>query len=163
RCIPADWSRAFGFYNKAAGHGHAYSAFEVGQCWEAGIGTPEDVSKALDWYKKAAELREVHAIVRLGWCYEQGLGVAKNLKEAEAGYRKADERRRNGEDFSFYVWWLRFRNAMPPGERPPADAATKDLAAADVEVTLTTARKEYEAHEPILVTVTYRNVGKETY
>ncbi len=161
--VAADWPRAFGFYNKAAERGHAYSAVEVGRCWEAGVGTPEDMSKALKWFKKAAELGEVYAIAHLGWCYEQGLGVAKDLKEAEAWYRKADERSANKEGSAHYSWGFRVRNDLQTGPELPADEATKDRPAADVEVSLATARKEYEAHEPILVTVTYRNVGKETY
>jgi len=48
-------AEAFRIYETLAQQGHAGSQYNLGDCYERGIGTEKDFAKAVEWYRKAAE------------------------------------------------------------------------------------------------------------
>ncbi|WP_042147052.1 tetratricopeptide repeat protein [Paucisalibacillus sp. EB02] len=56
---------AISWYKMAADHGDSYGEFNLGHCYENGIGTPINLKKAKTWYQKAALKGDKQAKERL--------------------------------------------------------------------------------------------------
>ena len=67
-----------------ANHGDAEAQYNLGYCYECGLGVEIDYEKAVFWYKKAAELGNPIAQTNLGGCYEHGRGVPQDFEKAFA-------------------------------------------------------------------------------
>jgi TPR repeat protein len=63
--------------------------YNIGYCYEEGIGVPKDISEAIYWYTLAAEQGNAFAQNALGYCYEDGLGVPKDLERAVTWYQRS--------------------------------------------------------------------------
>ena len=62
-------------------------AFQVGYCYQKGIGTKKDLKKAFELYLKSAKLNHIDGIKNVGYCYRNGIGTKKDLKEADYWFR----------------------------------------------------------------------------
>jgi TPR repeat protein len=73
---------------KAAGQGHAYAMFQLGNIHR----TRKEHERAVEWYTKGAEAGLPNAMVNLGNCLDTGSGVAEPDYPAAAGWfrRAAD-------------------------------------------------------------------------
>ncbi|PKC00108.1 kinase-like protein [Rhizophagus irregularis] len=73
--------------------------YELGNCYNEGVGTEINKTKAFESYKIAAEEGNCFAQNSLGFLYECGEGVEKNLEKAISWYNKAAE---NGNEIAQY-------------------------------------------------------------
>ena len=88
--MAVDSVRAFEFYHKAADQGLSEAEFNLGCCYEYGLGTNVDEVKALEYYLLAADHGNARAEYNLGLCYEDGhVGLPKNLPKAFKYFVKA--------------------------------------------------------------------------
>jgi len=67
-------SEAVGYFKKASGRGHPPAAYNLGQCYEMGIGTKQDFKEAASWYKVAADRGHPTAMYNLGVFHAHGWG-----------------------------------------------------------------------------------------
>ncbi|MDR3108790.1 MAG: protein kinase [Planctomycetaceae bacterium] len=87
--VERDLSRAVKYYTESAEHGNAQAAYQVGRCYEEGIGVAKNEKEAVKWYQIAAKYNEPNAIFRIGLCYAKGKGIEKNEVEARRNISKA--------------------------------------------------------------------------
>lgn len=66
--------------------------FNLGWCYDYGIGGEQDMTKAISFYHRAIELGSLKALNQLGWCYHYGRGVEKDEKKAYEIYRAAADK-----------------------------------------------------------------------
>ena len=76
-------------FRAAAEKGDAAAQFQLGQCYEKGLGVETDSVQAVKWYTKAADQGNADALYSLGLCYYYAIGVPENLEKAKAYLRKA--------------------------------------------------------------------------
>lgn len=76
-------------YRTAAEQGDAQAQFQLGQCYEKGLGIDIDSAEAVKWYTKAADQGNADAMYSLGLCYYYAIGVPEDLNKAKAYLRKA--------------------------------------------------------------------------
>ena len=76
---------------KAASHGNAKAAFDLGAMHQLGRGVPVDRAAGFKWFEKAAKSGDVAAQACLGECYEKGFGIAVDSSQAVHWYAKAAE------------------------------------------------------------------------
>lgn len=72
-----------------AEQGDPAAQFEVGRCFDRGLGVAQDPKKAAEWYGRAAIQGETRAQNNLGNCYLNGTGVEEDQEMAVMWYRKA--------------------------------------------------------------------------
>ncbi len=124
-----NYAEAVSWYCKAVEQGNADAQFELGYCYENGLGVVENEIEAVKWYRKAAEQGNADAQNSLGNCYYYGKGVFEDETEAVSWYRKAakqghaDAQCNIGmcyniglgvfEDKTEAVWW--YRKAVEQG------------------------------------------------
>jgi TPR repeat protein len=86
----ADPARAFELFGFAAAScKHRNACFEIGRCYEMGVGTTEDVTLARWWFKVAADANHKGAQLKVGLMYRTGTGCAVSQKEAVEWLRLA--------------------------------------------------------------------------
>lgn len=76
-------------FRKAAEQGSKVAQFNLGLCFEQGLGVSEDAKQAAEWHLKSAEQGYAAAQERLGAFYTEGKGVLKDLQKAAEWNRKA--------------------------------------------------------------------------
>lgn len=76
-------------FRAAAEQGDARAQFQLGQCYEKGLGVDIDSVQAVQWYTRAADQNDPDALYSLGLCYYYAIGVPEDLKKAKACLRKA--------------------------------------------------------------------------
>lgn len=76
-------------FRAAAEQGDAQAQYQLGQCYEKGLGTAVDSVQAVQWYTRAAEQGDADAMYSLGLCYYYAIGVSEDLAKARAYLRKA--------------------------------------------------------------------------
>jgi TPR repeat protein len=81
----------FSDYEALALQGNVDAMFQLGRCYDKGLGAPQDYTKAVEWYQKAAEQGHANAQNNLGNCYYYGNGVPQNYAKAVEWYQKAAE------------------------------------------------------------------------
>ena len=84
-----NYAEAFKLWKKAAEQGNARAQFNLGYCYENGMGVEQNYAEAVKWYRKATEQGQANAQLNLGYCYRNGMGVEQNYEEAVSWYRKA--------------------------------------------------------------------------
>lgn len=86
-----DHKKAVEWYRLAAEQGHVLAQYQLGECYERGLGAEIDYIESAKWYRKAAEQGYALAQYNLGVCYESGYGVDVDIQEAVKWYRLAAE------------------------------------------------------------------------
>src|SRR6266511_6460200 len=76
---------------KAAENGDKFAQYNLGRCYELGIGVEKDEFKAFEHYRKSVENGYDKAQNILTFLYENGSGTEKNLEKAIYWYNKAAE------------------------------------------------------------------------
>ena len=90
--VKEDDTKAFEWWERASGCGHAEATYYLAVCYEDGLGVEKNKKKALELHVKAVELGEKGAAYELGIIYHCGrCGVAVNKTEALKWYRVAVE------------------------------------------------------------------------
>ncbi|RIA88464.1 hypothetical protein C1645_826327 [Glomus cerebriforme] len=79
-------------YKKASEKGHIDSIYDLGYCYQYGIGVEKDEIKAFEKYKEAAEKGHIRSINKLGYCYNYGIGTEKNEIKAFELFKEATEK-----------------------------------------------------------------------
>ena len=80
--VPKDQQAGAGWLLRAAQHGSAQSAFNVGVMYERGFVVERDSTRAVEWYRKAADANLPMAKHQLALMLREGKGVARNGPEA---------------------------------------------------------------------------------
>jgi peptidoglycan hydrolase-like protein with peptidoglycan-binding domain len=80
--VPKDQQAGAGWLLRAAQHGSAQSAFNVGVMYERGFVVERDSTRAVEWYRKAADANLPIAKLHLALMLREGKGVARNGQEA---------------------------------------------------------------------------------
>lgn len=86
-----DYEMAVKWLRKAAEQEHADAQFNLGRCYQNGLGVPQDYNEAVKWYQKAAEQGDASAQTNLGLCYLGGDGVPQDINKAIEWFQKAAE------------------------------------------------------------------------
>jgi TPR repeat protein/serine/threonine protein kinase len=86
-------AEAVNWFRKAADKGSAPAKFELGYCYEKGLGVTPDPGEAFAWYRRSAEGGMADGMNQVGFCFQYGLlGVKVDAVEAVRYYRLgADE------------------------------------------------------------------------
>lgn len=83
-----NYKKAVGYLRKSADKGYVLAMFNLGMCYEQGVGLNPSILEAWSWYKKAADKGYAPAMNSLGAICEKKHAVA----EAMTWYRKAADR-----------------------------------------------------------------------
>lgn len=84
-------NKSFNELKKEASLGIIDSQFELGYCYEYGIGVEQNYVEAIKWYMEAAEKGHASAQNNLGNIYLEGHSVGQDFTEAVKWFRKAAE------------------------------------------------------------------------
>lgn len=106
--------RAVAYFIEAAKQEDDEAEYELGNCYEHGLGTPIDQKKAFACYHKAAELGHAKAQLQLGLFLQNGIGCEANLTEAARWYEKASLQEETEAQ-------LKFAECYEKGEGVPKD------------------------------------------
>lgn len=90
--LPKDPVKAVEWYRRAADQGHADAQFNLGRCYETGIGAKKSLTDAVMWYRMAAGKGNAASQNNLGLCYRYGNGVVKSAAEALYWFRKSADK-----------------------------------------------------------------------
>ena len=74
---------------QAAKAGNTNALYNVGRCYEEGIGVKQDLSKAFDWYKKAAAEGDFRAMCCMGGYFLTGNPIPYEPAKAFQLFEKA--------------------------------------------------------------------------
>ena len=88
RLAPADVS-AVAALRETADAGDPHAQFDLGLCFESGLGVSKDPAEAIKWFRRAAELGFDEAQYMLGCCYNGDDGFPRNPREAAKWWGKA--------------------------------------------------------------------------
>ena len=102
--------RALYWYTKAADGGEEVANYNLGVCYELGIGVEKDESKAFDFYQKSAENGDMAAKFQLGYCYVNGIGTDIDKDKGVELYNEAagmqDETDEKADDLNKVNYWF---------------------------------------------------------
>lgn len=73
---------AFSNFKLAATHNHAGATYNLGVCYELGLGVRKSMKRAFDCYHAASALGHPKAMYNLGVCYARGLGGSGKSRQA---------------------------------------------------------------------------------
>ncbi|WP_026665326.1 tetratricopeptide repeat protein [Butyrivibrio sp. FC2001] len=73
-----DYVKAFNLYKKSADMGNSHAMFNLGLCYEDGIGVPKDYNLAAKWYKKAHDNGEENAAEKCDRLYRENKVSSQN-------------------------------------------------------------------------------------
>ena len=62
--------------------GDSIAQYNLGYCYDIGLGTKKNHDKLFHWYQKSAKQNNTFALLRLALCYSQGIGTTKNPQES---------------------------------------------------------------------------------
>lgn len=79
-------------FKSATVHRHPEATFNLGVCYELGLGVDKSMNRAMECYRMAASLGHKKALFNLGVFYAHGYGgLEKNKKAAKACFKAAGE------------------------------------------------------------------------
>lgn len=80
------------FYKEQAHMKNADAQFNLGVCYEMGIGVEQDYKKAKQLYEESAKEKNISALCRLGCFYDEGIGgISKNRDKSAEYFKKAEK------------------------------------------------------------------------
>ena len=94
------WGQKASDYRAAAERGDKVAQYNLGVCYDNGMGVAQDYKQAVYWYTKAANQGDLMAQYFLGVCYNEGRGVAQDYKQAVYWYTKAANQGHAGAQYS---------------------------------------------------------------
>ena len=77
-----NFSEAVKHFTLAADSGYGLAQYELGVCYEKGLGVEKDYAEAVKYYTLAAEQGVLAAMLELAGLYEIGIGVERDLDKA---------------------------------------------------------------------------------
>lgn len=77
-----EFNKAVPLLQKAAELGNAEAQYNLGYCYQAGIGIEQDLSKSVEWYAKSSEQDWNDALYAMMMAYGTGQGVKQNSEKA---------------------------------------------------------------------------------
>ena len=83
------FGRAYGYFKAAADKGDANGFYNLGMCYQNGLGTDPDDQNAVTCFYRAAEKEHPEAINNLGLMFREGRVVEKNLEESVSRFEKS--------------------------------------------------------------------------
>ena len=87
--LVADPKEAVKLYQQAAAKGLSDADFNLGHCFQKGVGITPDLVRAYECYERAAFRGHSAAQNNLGVMLEKGIGIARNVSDALRWYRQA--------------------------------------------------------------------------
>ena len=87
--VTQNYERASYWFKRAAEHGIANAAYNLGVLNHQGLGQAQNMDRALDWYRRAAQLGHPEAQYNLGIAYIEGIGTRYNPNMAAAFFQQA--------------------------------------------------------------------------
>ncbi|KAH3760948.1 calmodulin-dependent protein kinase [Pelomyxa schiedti] len=89
--VDKDIHKAVTLYQTAVDASHAQAMFNLGVCYENGIGVDKNIHKAVTLYQRAADSGLAIAMCNLGVCYKKGVGVDRDVHKAVLLYQVASD------------------------------------------------------------------------
>lgn len=86
-----EFDKAVPILKQAAALGNAESQYNLGYCYQAGIGVEQDSEKAVEWYSKSAEQGWNDGLYAMMMAYGNGSGVQQDFNKAFAYALKCAE------------------------------------------------------------------------
>lgn len=86
---PKNYDKAVLWFRRAAEAGHMLAQFNLGVCYDEGIGVALDQRQSLAWFLRAAEAGYAEAQSAVGRHYFNGEGVRQDKQRALMWYRRA--------------------------------------------------------------------------
>ena len=116
--VQRNFSIAREWYEKSAGAGFAEAIFNVGVCWETGMGSAADPAKAAEFFKRAADLNLPQALFKMSVILDGGIGVERD-PAASLDYlkRAADARHPDAASVMGLVYLNGTNGEKPDGDR----------------------------------------------
>ncbi|GES92221.1 Sel1-like repeat protein [Rhizophagus clarus] len=97
------FKKAFYWYDKAAeDNDNMIAQYNIGQCYELGIGIDKNYFKAFCYYENSYKLDYLESYFQLGYFYINGLGTKINRKKGFQLYNKAAGKNKNFNILSYY-------------------------------------------------------------
>ena len=106
--LEKDYSRALGYFQKAADAGYTPAIRYLGTMYRDGYGVETDYDKALVYYRKAADAGDPLAMNNMGVFYREGYGVEQDFDKALEWHRKAMEKGEE-ESAAFNIGYLYYK------------------------------------------------------
>lgn len=107
------------YFTHAAEQGHVAAQFNLGLCYELGLGVTSSAEQAVTWYSRAAEKGDADAQFFLGLCHYFGYGVEENEEAAVPLFRKSADQ--GNADAQLYLGrCYYFGHGLPENERAAA-------------------------------------------
>lgn len=94
-----NYSEAYKLFKRSSEMGNADAMYQLGLCYNRGVGTDFDYKQAFAWVKRAAEAGNLQAMATLGDLYCEGTGIDQNFTEAIKSYKIAVKGGIDGIDF----------------------------------------------------------------
>ncbi len=85
----AEYGEALSLVRHAASTGHVLAEFNLGVCFQKGIGCDINNQAAVEWFRRSADQGYAIAQSALAMCYYSGTGVPKDRVKAASLYRLA--------------------------------------------------------------------------
>ncbi|KAF0468085.1 NACHT domain-containing protein [Gigaspora margarita] len=86
-----DEYKAFVYYQKLADMNDVSGIYNVGYCYQNGIGVKKDEQKAFVYYQKSADMGDANGMCNVGYCYHHGIGVEKDEYKAFVYYQRSTD------------------------------------------------------------------------
>ena len=93
-------------YIEAAKKGDYVAQFNLGYCYNMGLGVPQDNKQAIYWYKKSAMQGYADAQFNLGNCYYLGEGTEVNYIQAVYWYKLASAQKQNKAQYNLALCYM---------------------------------------------------------
>ena len=111
-CVTSDNHDAFYLFSEVAVQGLAEAQYNLGRCFELGIGTERNAEKAFNWYLRAAEQGIAAAQFNVGFFLMNGIEVQQDESKAFEWFLKAAEQGLAEAQFNVGIFFLNGRGVQ---------------------------------------------------